>query len=438
MKRRNLLLALALLALFAAGGVAYFRAFVVQKPFGIILFTGEGLVSSRLAAARLYDGGADQLLTLEKLPHLALLSTHANDLAVSDAAAAASALATGKKVNQRALAVDPNGRPLPSLLEIARERGRAVGLVTSGSLTDPTPAAFFAHAIDSRDREGLAAQLIDKAGINVVLGGGGANFLPELKGGARRDARDLVLDATGRNGYTLVRTGAELAAVPTWRGPRLLGLFADDVGVREGPAAPAVARDESTRPPLAELTRRAIEILQREGRGYLLVVDAGLAARASEANRGERALQELIELDRAVGVALQYAAGNNKTLIVAAGTVATGGMALNGYPLRQDRGVSLLGINVNGLPSLTWATGPNGVRNAEGGTRNEDPADPAPADAKPPAPRPPTAPEPAAFAAPVAANTADETLAIGFGPGSERLGGFLDNTFIFEMIRDQL
>ena len=421
MKRRNLLLALVLLALFGAGGVLYFRRFVVQKPFGIILFTGEGLVSSRLAAARLYGGGADQLLTVEKLPHLALLSAHGNELAVTDAAAAASALATGRKVNQRALAADPNGQSLPTLLELARGQGRAVGLVTTGSLTDPAPAAFYAHVPDARDREPLAAALVAGANLNVALGGGRADFLPDLKGGRRRDARDLLLDAVNKGGYALPRTAAELAAVPVWPAPRILGLFADDALPFRDPAAPP---PDPAPPTLAELTRAAVQTLQREGRGYLLVVDGGgLSTRAAEANQGERALRELLELDRAVEVALEYAGGGNKTLIVVAGTVATGGLALNGYPLRQDRGLALLGTNVYGLPALTWATGPNGPAG------------------EPPSPSPspsPTPTEPAAARAPVAVNTADALLGAGFGPGSERLEGFLDNTVVFEIIRAQL
>lgn len=464
MKRRNLLLALVLLALFAAGGVLYFRGFVVQKPFGIILFTGEGLISSRLAAARLYEGGADRLLTVEKLPHLALLSAHGNDLAITDAAAAASALSTGKKVNQRALATDPTGQPLPTLLELARGQGRAVGLVTTGCLTDPTPAAFYAHGIDARAREPLAAALVERAGVNVLLGGGRADFLPEFKGGRRRDARDLLLDASTKGNYILARTGAELAGIPVWRNPRVLGLFADDaLSFRDGGPAGTAANnaDAGIVPTLAEMTRTAIEILQREGRGYLLVVDGGgLAARASAANQGERALRETLELDRAVDVALQYAGGGDKTLLVVAGTVATGGMVLNGYPLRQDRGIALLGTNVYGLPAVTWATGPNGRRRTTtegddgGGGRNDDtladasPSLTASSDLPPiPSPVPSSSPspslsassnEPAAAYAPAAANTADAVLGAGLGPGSERLQGFLDNTVVFELIRAQL
>ena len=408
MKQRNYLLALALLALFIASGYFYFRAFVVQKPFGIILLVGEGLVSSQLTAARLYDGGADRRLAINSLPNLALLSTHAADFAVADAAAAASALACGAKVNHRTLSTDPAGHSLPTLLELARAHGRATGLVTTGCLTDPTPAAFYAHMGDDRNRDAIAAQLADSAGLDVILGGGGGDFLPELKGGRRHDARDLVLDMT-RKGYSVLHGVEDLEAVPAWLSPKLLGLFGvDALGFGDELKA------GNPQPALSEMVRRAIEVLQRNARGYVLVVDEGLTGRAALQNQGERVMQELEELDHAVSVGLQYAGG--KTLVVVAGGEATGGMALNGYPLRQDRGVSLLGMNAYGLPAITWATGPNG---------------PQPEKTAPSA-------EPAAFYAPSAANVADDAIAAGFGPGSEKLRGFLDNTFVFDLIRSEL
>ena len=190
----------------------------------------------------------------------------------------------------------------------------------------------------------------------------------------------------------------------------MLGFFGPDALL--APGLPGETPGPGGRPPaLSEMTRAAIESLQRRAGGYLLVVDAGLISRASLANDGERVIQELLELDRAVAVALQYA--GTKTLVVVAGGESTGGMTLNGYPLRQDHGVSLLGMNAEGLPSITWATGPAG-----------------------PGATPATAP--AAFYAPAAANVLDDALAAGFGPGSERLRGFLDNTFVFDLVSAQL
>src|SRR5207237_4225200 len=129
-KWRNQLLALLCLAGFAGLGVLYFQHWVVQRPFGIILLVGEGLAPERVALTRMYVGGADTRLAMDSMPNLALVKNHSNDFAVSDQAAAASALATGVKVNNRSVSVDSKGKPLATILELARSHGRATGLVT--------------------------------------------------------------------------------------------------------------------------------------------------------------------------------------------------------------------------------------------------------------------------------------------------------------------
>jgi alkaline phosphatase len=93
-KWRNQLLALFCLLAFAGFGVLYFQHWVIQKPFGIILFIGEGLSPSRLAATRVYAGGADSHLSLDSMTSVALLTNYSNDFAAPDQAAAATALAT--------------------------------------------------------------------------------------------------------------------------------------------------------------------------------------------------------------------------------------------------------------------------------------------------------------------------------------------------------
>lgn len=423
MKWRNQLLALFCLIVFAGLGVLYFQHWVVQKPFGIILFIGEGLAPQRLAAARLYTGGADARLTLESLPHFALLTNASKDFAAPDQAAAATALATGRKVNNRALALDED-KPLTSLLELARARGHATGLVTDGKLTDATCAAFYAHRAQADDADQLAADFATKPLVDVAMGGGIAHLLPQAKGGERSDDRDLLLELRG-NGFDVVRTRAELEGVPVWRRPKLLGAFA---GAEMAFTNQLEARKDQ--PSLADMVRRAVELLQYNPGGYLLVVDASLMRKAAQENTAERTLAETIELDRAVATARRY--GGPRCTIIVCGDVAVGGLSLNGFPFRKDSGIALLGLNSGGQPWLTWATGPHGARTY--GT----PRNPSLAPGEQQTEMSPEYLEPAAVYNQSALNTVDDVLALGIGPGSERLQGSLDNTAIFELIADQL
>ena len=425
MKWRNQLLALFCLIAFAAGGVFYFQHWVIQKPFGIILFVGEGLAPGRLATTRIYAAGADTPLTLDLMPHMALVTNASNDFAAPDQAAAATAIATGVKVNNRLISCDAEGKPLQTLIELAHHSGRATGLITNANITDPTAAAFYANAADQNDRSAIAEQLAKGSMVDLVLGGGSDDFLPESKGGHRRDERDLLLEIR-RNGFDLVRSKAELEAIPGWRRPRILGAFshaelayADHVEAR------------SEQPSLSDMVRRAVELLQFNRSGYLLVVDAGLMRKAAEKNNAEYTLAETVELDRALAVAQRYAGG--KSAIFVCGDVGIGGLSLNGAPFRKDRGIAVLGLNSAGDPWFSWASGPNGARiygAAKLAASQEPHANPATS----PSPEQPQ--EPAAFYAPSALNTVEDVVVFGSGPGAEALHGSVENTALFGIIRD--
>ena len=425
MKWRNQLLALFCLAVFAAFGVFYFRHWVVQKPFGIILFVGEGLTPARLAPTRVYAGGVDVPLALDQMPHVALVENFSGDFAAPDRAAAAAAIATGIRVNNRSLRADVRGALAPSLLELAQRAGRATGLITDGRITNATSAAFYASKADPAVQSDLARELADIPRIDLLLGGGAFDFIPETKEGSRKDSRDLLAEVRHK-GFDLVRTKAELEAVPGWKRPKLFGAFS---GSDLAYADQIEARGEQ--PSLADMVRRAIELLQYNRGGYLLVVDAHLMRKAAEQNDVEHTLVETVELDRAVAVARRYA--GTKATIIVCGDVGLGGLHLNGSPFRTDRGMSVLGLNSSGDPWFSWASGPNGAR-SYGAARVS--AHQSPAGSPPPIPEAPQ--EPAAFFAPAALETVEDVAAFGAGPGSEALTGVIGNHTIFEIIRDLL
>jgi alkaline phosphatase len=402
MKWRNQILALICLLAFAALGVLYFQNWVVQKPFGIILFVGEGLTAQRTAATRVYIGGADNPLAMDGLEFSARLRNHSADFAVPDSAAAASALATGIRVKNGTIAIAESGAPLETILEIAHKEGRATGIVTDGALTNPTVAAFYAHAKTAKPPQQFATNMIDQSAVDIALGGGAADFDK-----AKLDQAHV----------RVVRNLPELEQIAGWQQPRLLGLFAaNDLPFTDEVAA------RTEEPSLADMVRRAIELLQVNRRGYVLVVNAHLMASAAWQNLGERTLRETAELDRAVQVSREYAGGNSA--IIVCGDAAIGGMNVNGYPFRYDSGVAILGLNSAGQPWVTWATGPNGGKTG--------------ASVESSSARDLSALEPAAVQAPSALNSLEDPIANATGLRMEKLRGTIDNTQVFEIIRDAL
>jgi len=152
-----------------------------------------------------------------------------------------------------------------------------------------------------------------------------------------------------------------------------------------------------------------------------------------------------------VATALEYA--GKKTLILCVGKNDVGGLSLNGYPLKSDHGVALLGTNAAGHPAITWSTGPNGPKNKNepllsltpsplvDGTSSATATSPTPpleTSATAQVPPAEVQQEPSAFRIPQALNTARDMIVVGSGPGSELLNGFMDNTEVFKILQKGL
>ncbi|TAK13398.1 MAG: alkaline phosphatase [Anaerolineae bacterium] len=319
-----------------------------QAVHGIILFIGDGLGEYHRLGAQWLAQGQAAPLAMDSLPIRGYQTTAAADRAVTDSAAAATAIATGVTTNYTALGVDVNNVPLSTILEQAQELGWAVGLVTNDRLAGATPGAFAAHVPNREMYLEIARQMLGHE-IDVLLGGGEDDFTLGTDDGCgdqpgHRGDASLVQNAID-SGYTFVCTAAELAAVDTAATDKLLGLFADDVMT-----AP-------TDPPLAEMTRVAIEILSRDPNGFFLMVENAHVDHFSHDMMAAEALRAVLELNAAVVQAQVYALGAPDTLIMVTGDHETGGMSLNLDGAR-------LGINQDALAMpdgtafyVNWAGG---------------------------------------------------------------------------------
>jgi len=271
-------------------------------PKNIILVIGDGMGPAHVTAARWLLGDK---LQFRRMPQMALMSTDCADEAVTDSAAAASAFATGMKTNYHAVSVDANGQPRTTVVEVAHANGKATGIVTTTDFWDATPAAFAAHAKERYLEAASISRQMVASGADVIIGGGiderGTAPLPtadELK------AADRVM-------------AAGLAALQATNAPRVLGVMKRQDDDLQDPDAP-----------LAMLARWAIDKLSADPDGFFLMVENEGIDSSSHSNRSDHLRTALEQYNAALGVALDFAAARNDTLVIAVGDHETGGMRI--------------------------------------------------------------------------------------------------------------
>lgn len=242
----------------------------------------------------------------------ALVRTAAADSLVTDSAAGGSAWGIGRKVNNGAINVLPEGgSPTPILIE-ARAAGMKTGLVTTTRVTDATPASFAANVPKRTMEREIARQYLDR-GIDVVLGGGSRFFDPGWL-----DAQDeRGSGASGRGAAALpdlvvVRHASELDASRSRPG-RLLGLFAADsmpYEIDRGAGVPSLASMTTT------ALNRLASAADEAGTGYVLQVEGARVDHAAHGNDAAALIADQLAFDDAVGIAVEFARARGDTLVV--------------------------------------------------------------------------------------------------------------------------
>lgn len=319
----------------------------------LILLLGDGMGAAHRFAGQLLLAGRTGRLAMDRLPHHGQMGTLSVDPAsfITDSAAAATALATGAKTVNGAVSIDPDGNFRPTVHELARQAGKATGLVTTCQVTDATPAAFGAHVAHRSDQSEIARQYLAASRIDVVLGGGGAWWLPEGErspfgdGWAERNRGrhgNLIADAV-RRGYRHVSDGDGLArAIDDPNASRLLGLFAAQEMFVQSAEGEGDLYDPTVS--LAEMTAAALSVLSRNPEGFVLMVEESAIDRMAHRNNAPLTIKGVLELDRAVQVALAFAEREPDTLVIVAADHETGGLAVAGsgdtpYPYEPGGGL---------------------------------------------------------------------------------------------------
>ena len=346
----------------------------------IIFFLGDGMGPTTVTAARIYKVGEDGALTMDRLERTARIKTYSNDAQTTDSAPSMAAYMTGVKMNNEVIsmsaetvatspgrdangnlginncAADGNGKPVPTILELAKAKGKAVGSITTTELTHATPAATFSHICNRNAQYAIAAQIAPGGagynaalgdGVDVLMGGGRNHFTPfdsSANKAGRADGRNLLAEMAAR-GYTVAATRAEMAAAPLNR--KFIGLYSSKSHLEyelDRAATPPVG-EGAVQPSLAEMTTKAMDILSQNPNGYFLMVEGGRIDHALHGTNAKRALVDTVAFDDAIKAALDKARATDPTLantlvVVTADHDHT--LAFNGY---ARRGNPVLDIN---------------------------------------------------------------------------------------------
>lgn len=383
----------------------------------VILFLGDGMSLTTVAAARIFEGqrngrpGEENLLSWERFPHTAFSKTYNTDAQTPDSAGTMTAITTGVKTHMGAIGVsagkrndcaDSLGKHRLTWLQLADAAGMATGIVSTARLTHATPAATWAHSPDrnwehdaAMPAEAIAQGCVDIArqmvatpfgpGPKVMLGGGRGQFLPVEqrdpeypdKTGLRRDGRDLVAEwKAAHPGGVYVWNRQQLEAAAD--APAVLGLFEHDHMQFEH------EKDRAAEPTLAELTAEAIRRLSREPNGFVLMVEGARIDHANHMGNAYRALDETVALSEAVRTAVEMTSPEDTLILVTADHSHT--LNFVGYPARgnpildkvrgysgEDGANGGYALDASGLPytTLSYANGPGHT-----GASNRQPAGP--------------------------------------------------------------
>lgn len=286
----------------------------------IILMIGDGMGFNHTRLARLVEYGMSQNLSMESAPNYSSVITYSADNAITDSAAAATAMATGQKTNNGILSLAPNGTLLPTILEISEYYNKTTGLVATSEIQHATPAAFMTHVTSRSDYTEITRQIVEEAQVDILLGGGASYFTANQ------------IEAMETRGYSIVQNRTSLLSLTSGK---VLGLFSNSHMPYEQ------NRNLSLIPSLSEMTEKAIEILDDAANGFFLMVEGSKIDLAAHDHDIVNVALDAIAFDEAVKYAMNYVQNHPETILIVTADHETGGLSISGDTLSDELPESL-------------------------------------------------------------------------------------------------
>ena len=306
------------------------------KAMNVIYMIGDGMALPQVYAAML---ASHEKMTFSQFPYIGVVDTHSASNDITDSAAAGTALASDHKTNNAMLGVNPDSIPVKTVLEVMAEQGKETGIVVSSYVTHATPAAFYAKVPHRKQYEEIAVQMAENPYLNLIIGGGMKYF------NQRKDSLDLVARMENELGWKVYDTLDNI-----------------DITCKKY----AVMANDNHMPPAAErgdflprAVKTALKTLDSAENGFFLMVEGSQIDFACHGNDSTWMMDEMLDFDYAIKVALDYAKEKGNTLVVVTADHETGGLTL---PDPQGKYTNVVFDYSTGshtcLPVLVYAYGP--------------------------------------------------------------------------------
>lgn len=299
-------------------------ALSAKTPKYIFYCIGDGMSFAHVMATQLfyengnYEDGNESLVFLD-FPVRSAIRTYANNSLITCSAAAGTALATGHKTNLAHIGIGPDKQPLTSVAKQLRDKGYAIGIITSGQLDDATPAAFYAGQMRNDTyqigKEGADSQFDFLTGSTL------------MKPFNRRDpSQPYIYDYYRQKGYTVCR-GPE--GYNSKKNADKILLVDTDTTLKKW--LPYVIEREPGKLGLEFMVQAGIEKLykKKNKKGFFMMIEGASIDHASHPRDIATAIKETIEFDRSVRLAYEfYKKHPDETLIIVTADHETGGLTI--------------------------------------------------------------------------------------------------------------
>jgi len=276
----------------------------VYSVKNIILFIGDGMGVGQVFAGMTANKGQ---LNLEYLKYIGFTKTQAFGEYVTDSGASGTAIASGVKTYNGAIGVNHDTVVVPTILELAEAKGLSTGLIATSSITHATPASFVAHQKSRSMHEAIAMDFL-QTDIDVAIGGGLKHFTN------RTDGISLI-PLLQKKGYSIITDETQLTKINE---NRFFALLNDG----------SLPRANKRKNYLANATKIALNQLDKNENGFFLMIEGSQIDWGCHENSTEYVVNEMLDLDRAIGEALEFAEQKGQTLIICTADHETGGMAI--------------------------------------------------------------------------------------------------------------